>query len=126
MGRILVADDDPDLLDLVCFVLKGAGHEVRAARDGGEALAQALGGDFELLVLDVMMPVLSGLDVVAGVRSAADVSQPAVLMLSALSSQADVRAGRAAGADDYLSKPFAVAELARRVQTLLDARGPAA
>lgn len=124
MGRILVADDDPDVLDLVRFVLQGAGHDIVAARDGGEALTQALGGEFELLVLDVMMPVMTGLDVVAAVRSAGDVAQPAVLMLSALSSQGDVRAGRAAGADDYLSKPFAVTELVRRVRVLLDARDP--
>lgn len=126
MGRILVADDDPDVLDLVCFALRGAGHEAVAARDGGEALTRALGGEFDLLVLDVMMPVMTGLDVVAGVRSDAEVVQPPVLMLSALSSQADVRAGRAAGADDYLSKPFSVVELVRRVRALLDARDPAA
>lgn len=121
MSRVLLADDESDLRSLMVLVLESGGHEVVAARDGAEAIALSAVGEFDVVVLDVMMPRATGIEVLGEIR-ARQGRQPTVLMLSALCSRADVRAGYVAGADDYLAKPFTMSELLDRVQTLVDER----
>ena len=119
---LLVAEDDPDLLELLVAALRMTGHEVVAARDGMQALALLRSRPIDLAVLDVLMPRMTGLEVVREVRADRSIDQPVLLMLSALCSRSDVRAGLIAGADDYLAKPFDLGELIDRVDVLLTER----
>lgn len=121
MSRILVADDEPDLRSLMALVLESGGHQVWTATDGAAAIGLSAEHDFDVAILDVMMPRATGIEVVGEIRARRG-HQPTVLMLSALCSRADIRAGYVAGADDYLAKPFTMAELLDRVQALIDER----
>ena len=122
MSTLLVAEDDPDVLELIVSALRLTGHEVNAARDGMKAVALLRTREVELAVLDVLMPRMTGIEVLREIRGDSSLPQPAVLMLSALCSRADMRAGFVAGADDYLAKPFDLRELLDRVDTLLTER----
>ena len=122
MSTILVAEDDPDVLELIVSALRLTGNEVIAARDGMQAVALLRTREVELAVLDVLMPKMTGIEVLREIRGDHTLSQPSVLMLSALCSRADMRAGFVAGADDYLAKPFDLRELLDRVDTLLTER----
>ncbi|UAL29219.1 response regulator [Nocardioides rotundus] len=119
MARILVADDDQDIRELVCFKLEQAGHEVVSAPDGSSALARLGDGDIEIALLDIMMPGLSGLDVLTRVRADERLRDVKVILLTARSRDVDVDAGYATGADDYVIKPFSPRELVHRVSSLL-------
>ena len=119
MARILVADDDQDIRELVCFKLEQAGHEVVSAPDGSSALARLGDGDIEIALLDIMMPRLSGLDVLTRVRADERLRAVKVILLTARSRDVDVDAGYATGADDYVIKPFSPRELVHRVSSLL-------
>ena len=116
--RVLVADDDPDIRDLVEFKLVRAGFDVTCVGDGLEAWDVFVQSPPDLFVLDVMMPGLSGIDVLLKIREHQTGHLP-VLMLSARSRDADVDAGFAVGADDYLVKPFSPRELVHRVNGIL-------
>lgn len=117
--RILVADDDPDILELVAFRLEQAGHETARARDGEEALALARGETPSLCVLDVLMPKLNGFEVLEALRSEEATMSVPVIMLTASVQDRDVARGFEIGADDYLRKPFNPRELQDRVEALL-------
>ncbi len=125
MAHLLVVDDDPDIRDLLAYGLTRAGHLVDAARDGEEALARVAEEHYDLMVLDVSMPGISGLEVARTItqRVASGQAQrrPHILMLSALAAERDVAAGRAAGADDYRAKPFSIRDLVARVDEVLSA-----
>jgi DNA-binding response OmpR family regulator len=114
--RILVVEDEHRLADLLRRALEHEHHTVELAYDGKEGLERALGGDADLLVLDVMLPKLDGFEVCKRLRMEG-ISTP-VLMLTARDAVADRVQGLDAGADDYLTKPFAVAELLARVRAL--------
>lgn len=116
--RVLVADDDPDIRELVEFKLAQAGYAVTAFPDGAAAWAAFESDPPALAVLDVMMPGLSGFDVLRKIR-ASDSPRVPVLMLSAKSRDSDVDTGFAIGADDYVIKPFSPRELLHRVNTML-------
>ena len=116
--RAVVADDDPDIRDLVAFKLTQAGFDVTCVGDGLEAWDVFVDAPPDVIVLDVMMPSLSGLDLLVKVREAALYRIP-VLLLSGRARDADVDAGFAAGADDYLVKPFSPRELVHRVNGIL-------
>jgi CheY-like chemotaxis protein len=116
---ILAVDDDADLLELVCLSLGTTGHQVLAATSGEQALEQLSRHDVDLVVLDVMMPGMSGLEVARRVRSGPLSPGPAIMMLSALGGPEDLERAYAAGADDYLTKPFAVRTLVQRAVSLL-------
>lgn len=120
-GRILVVDDDPEILSLLRRGLTYEGYVVEEASDGKEALAKALQSSPDLVVLDVMMPGLDGLEVCDRLRQANDVP---ILMLSAKRTVSDRVLGLERGADDYLIKPFAFDELLARVRALLRRRKP--
>jgi two-component system OmpR family response regulator len=117
--RILVADDDPDIRDLVTFKLGQAGYTVQAVDNGTSALAAIEEDPPDLAVLDVMMPGLSGIDVLRKIRDAERTRDVRVILLTARSRDADVDAGFATGADDYIIKPFSPRELLHRVTTAL-------
>ena len=120
--RILVADDDEDILSLVAFRLERSGFTVLKALDGEEALRLALDEVPDLAVLDVMMPKLDGYEVTRRMRANETTSRIPVILLTARAQESDVAAGFEAGADDYVKKPFSPQELGTRVQAILDRR----
>ena len=115
-GHILLAEDDKALSALMQDFFRAAGVQVTPAYDGGQALALAQERTFDLLVLDVMMPHLNGLEVCAAVRRESDVP---VIFVTALGQEGDTLAGFRAGADDYVTKPFNPLELVARVKAQL-------
>ncbi|OUP11130.1 response regulator transcription factor [Collinsella sp. An2] len=117
MAMILVAEDDRNTNKLICAVMRKMGHETLSARDGREALALMDAARPDLLITDLMMPHLDGSELVRQLRDA-DYGLP-VLMLTAKSAQADINQGFIVGADDYLTKPADLKELALRVRALL-------
>ncbi len=121
-GRILVVDDDPEILSLLRRGLAYEGYIVDEAKDGKEALAKANVSPPDLVILDVMMPGLDGLEVCQRLRQVGDVP---ILMLSAKRTVPDRIAGLDRGADDYLVKPFAFDELLARIRVLLRRSRPA-
>jgi len=116
-AHILVAEDQTDIRELLVMNLRSAGYEVSAVGDGEQALAQQLATPADLLVLDLMMPRLGGLEVCKALR--AQGSAAPILMLTAKSTELDRVLGLELGADDYLTKPFSLAELLARVKALL-------
>jgi DNA-binding response OmpR family regulator len=115
--RILVAEDDEVIADFVSQGLREAGYAVDVASTGPEALKQALDGGYDAAVMDVMLPGLDGLSVIEQLR--AKKQRTPVLILSARHTVDDRVKGLQAGGDDYLTKPFAFAELLARLQALL-------
>jgi len=119
-GLILLVEDEVDLADVVEFQLVRAGFAVRRAATGPDALVQAVREPRpDAVVLDVMLPGLSGHEVCRRLRVDPATAHLPILMASARATRADVDAGLAAGADDYLAKPYSVLELVRRVEALL-------
>jgi len=116
-AHILVAEDQSDIRELLVMNLRGAGYDVTAVADGAAALASQDERASDLLVLDLMMPGLDGLEVCKALRARGR-STP-ILMLTAKSTELDRVLGLELGADDYLTKPFSLAELLARVKALL-------
>jgi DNA-binding response OmpR family regulator len=113
-GRLLLVEDEPGLVMVLCDRFRQEGYAVETASDGDEAFARASGESFDLIILDVMLPRRSGFDVCRDLR-AAGVTTP-ILMLTARGQVDDKVAGLKLGADDYLTKPFEMAELLARVE----------
>lgn len=113
---ILVVDDDVELCALIRDFLSPHGFRVEAVHDGREGLARALKGAFDLLILDVMLPVLNGFEVLSMIRKSSAIP---VIMLTARTAQEDRISGLNAGADDYLPKPFGAGELLARIRAVL-------
>lgn len=116
-SHILVAEDQVDIRDLIVLNLQQAGHAVTAVADGTQALASQAGRASDLLILDLMMPGLDGLEVCKALRARGHATP--ILMLTAKSTELDRVLGLELGADDYLTKPFSMAELLARVKALL-------
>ncbi len=119
MRRLLIIEDDVDIRDLVTFKLGQVGFEVRAESDGEAGLAAATLTRPDLVLLDLMMPKLSGLDVCRRLRATPATATMPILMLTAKAQEADVELGFAVGATDYIVKPFSPRELVSRVQSIL-------
>jgi DNA-binding response OmpR family regulator len=119
MVTVLLAEDDADIRDLVTFKLREAGYEVRPFEDGLSALASARDSQPDLAVLDIMMPGMSGLDVCRELRADPATSEVPIILLTARAQESDIENGFAAGADDYVVKPFSPRELASRVHDVL-------
>lgn len=113
--RILVVDDNRDILDLVQRVLQTYGHDVVIARDGLEALQQELTSQPDLLVLDVNLPTLDGWEVCRRVKARRAVP---IMLLTVRAENADIQRSIDAGADDHLPKPFDIAEFLERISRL--------
>lgn len=121
--HILIIEDERPIADFIRDGLKAEGHSVTCADDGERGLAMALTGDYGLVVLDVLLPKLSGLEVLKRIRERDEVLP--VIMLTALAETEDVVTGLDLGASDYLTKPFAFAELVARIRTQLRHPGQA-
>lgn len=119
MRHALVVDDDADIRELVAFKLEQLGFEVLTAADGEEGLRLAEEVRPEIVLLDIMMPKLSGIDVCRRLREQPSTAATQVILLTAKAQEADVERGFAVGADDYIIKPFSVRELSSRVQALM-------
>ena len=122
MARILVADDDVDIRELVEFKLSTLGHDVVAVGDGAAAVEACRSERPDLAVLDVMMPGVSGLEAIRAIRAIPELADLPVILLTARAQESDVETGFDSGADDYVTKPFSPRELAERVEALLGAR----
>ena len=118
--RILLVEDEEKLARMVEMELKYEGYEVEKALDGRRGLELALGGSFDLVLLDIMLPQLSGMEVLRRLRRE---SQVPVIMLTARDSVVDKVAGLDSGADDYITKPFAIEELLARIRAALRGKG---
>ncbi len=118
--KILVVDDEPDAVELVEFNLKQAGFEVVTAADGAEALRKARSVQPALVILDLMLPEVNGLEVCKLVRRDPATSGVPILMLTAKAAEIDRVLGLELGADDYVTKPFSPRELILRVKKLLE------
>jgi DNA-binding response OmpR family regulator len=116
---VLVADDDPDILALVRFRLERDGYEVLSAPDGETALDLAMARTPDLAVLDVMMPRLDGYEVTRRLREHGPTTTIPIILLTARVQEPDLERGFAAGADDYVTKPFSPQALGERVQAAL-------
>lgn len=113
--RILIADDDPAIREVVRLLLEGAGYDVAEAADGPSAV-EAASGAFDLIILDVMMPGCSGISACQQIRKK---TMTPILFLTAKSQDADKVLGFSAGGDDYLVKPFSYSELTARVRAMV-------
>jgi DNA-binding response OmpR family regulator len=118
--RILIADDEPNIVVSLEYLMKREGHAVSVARDGREALAAIRRDRPDLVLLDVMMPAMSGFDVCQAVRADPALAGVRILMLTAKGRDTDLAKGTALGADAYVTKPFSTPELAARVRELLE------
>lgn len=122
-AKILIADDDENIVVTLEFLLRREGYEVSVAHDGEEALTRIHDERPDLVLLDVTMPRRSGFEVCQAVRADARFDGTRILMVSARGRHTDVAKGLALGADDYITKPFGSRELAGRVRELLAGRG---
>lgn len=122
MARIVIADDDVDIRKLVAFRLRRAGHDAVVCADGGEAIEACTLERPDLILLDVMMPGMSGLDVARIIRRDESLSGVPIIILTARAQESDIEHGFEAGADDYIVKPFSPRELVLRVDAVM-ARG---
>ncbi|MEV7598848.1 response regulator transcription factor [Kitasatospora sp. NPDC089797] len=118
-GRVLVIDDDPTVSEVVAGYLTRAGHHVELATDGPQGLALARARRPDLLVLDLMLPGIDGLEVLRRLRADDDGADLPVVMLTAKGDESDRILGLELGADDYVTKPFSPRELVLRVQSVL-------
>jgi DNA-binding response OmpR family regulator len=119
VSKILLVDDDPGVLDVVAFMLRREGFDVDEERDGTAALEKARTDAFDIVILDIMLPGISGTDVCRALRAESDVP---ILMLTARDAEIDRVLGLELGADDYVTKPFSTAELLSRVRAILRRR----
>ncbi len=122
--RLLLVDDEPDLLDMLGYNLRQAGFEVETAGDGMDALQKVKSSQPDLVVLDVMMPGMSGLEVCRAIRSDPAVRETPILMLTARSGEPNEMQGLEAGADDYVTKPVSPRLLVSRVRALMRRTDP--
>jgi phosphate regulon transcriptional regulator PhoB len=126
MKRVLIIEDDKDIIELVRYNLEKEGFRVASAEDGATGLAQARSSPPDLVVLDLMLPRLPGLEICRELRRDPKLPRLPILMLTARGDEADRVVGLEMGADDYVSKPFSPRELVARVKALLRRVEPAA
>ena len=119
-ARILIAEDEPNIVTLLQFLLQGGDHEVRVARDGAEALLLAESFVPNVLLLDVMMPLRNGYEVCRTIRENPALRRVKILMLTARGRDEEREKGLALGADAYVTKPFSTKELLAKVGELLE------
>ena len=119
MTKLLVVDDERDIIDTLAYALEREGFDVTTAGTGEDALERARGSQFDVVILDVMLPGVSGLDVCRTLRNESDVP---ILLLTARDAEVDRVLGLELGADDYIVKPFSTPELVSRVRAILRRR----
>ena len=114
--KLLLIEDEPSVISLIQRSLSASGHEIAVAMDGQSGLQMAEQHEFSLIILDLMIPVMNGMEVCRRIRQAGLVTP--ILMLTALGTTENIVSGLDAGADDYMTKPFKLAELEARIRTL--------
>lgn len=119
MARILIAEDEPDIRELVAFTLRFAGHEVITTSNGEEALRQASQLIPDIIIMDVRMPKMTGYDACRAMKADIMLKDIPVVFLSAKGQDSEIQTGLDVGAEDYLLKPFAPDQLAERVKAIL-------
>jgi DNA-binding response OmpR family regulator len=124
MADVLLIEDDETQRFIAAFALRKAGHAVREAADGPAGIAAARQAPPDLIVCDVVMPGMTGYEVLARLRADAALATVPVILLSAMSDRRDVREGMRAGADDYLTKPYKPEELCAAIAAVLLRRQP--
>jgi DNA-binding response OmpR family regulator len=123
MHSIMSVDNEPDTVDLVKFILEKEGMEVTPAYSGKECLEKLANGKFELVLLDIMMPDMSGWDVFTNIKKMKDAKKPKVAFLSAIDVSAERRKVLVkSGISDYITKPFDNDDLVKRVKSMLKAK----
>ncbi len=120
--KILIVDDDPQIRKILERMLQGPAYELRMVSDGDSALQEVQSNPPDLVILDIMMPGMSGIEVCREIRRIQPQQEIQVLMLSAKDSQADRRRALEYGADDYVTKPFHIASLARKIEYMFEKR----
>jgi DNA-binding response OmpR family regulator len=123
MAKILIAEDEPDIRELVTFMLRFAGYEVVAASNGEDAVQTALREIPDLVLMDVRMPRMTGYDACRLMKANPNLRDVPVVFLSAKGQESEIQSGLDAGAEEYLLKPFSPAELTNRVRGILSRRG---
>lgn len=123
MAKILIAEDEPDIRELVAFMLRFAGYEVLAASNGEEAVQTASREIPDLVLMDVRMPRMTGYDACRLMKANPNLRDVPVVFLSAKGQEAEIQSGLEAGAEEYLLKPFSPDELTNRVRTILSKFG---
>jgi DNA-binding response OmpR family regulator len=121
-GRILVVDDEPHIRRVLDAMLGNEGFDVVLASEGAEGLRAVMAGHIDLVILDLLMPGASGLEVLAKIRSDPRVADTPVIILTAKGQDADREAAFAGGADDFMTKPFSPKKLVARIREILGAR----
>jgi phosphate regulon transcriptional regulator PhoB len=116
---MLVVDDEPDIIELVSYNLSKEGFDVSSASDGEEALTKIRKGDFDLLILDLMLPGIQGMELCRILRNDPKTAHIPIIMLTAKGEEVDRVLGLEIGADDYMTKPFSPRELVARVKAVL-------
>jgi phosphate regulon transcriptional regulator PhoB len=123
MKKILIVDDEPDLVELLAYNLKKEGFQVSTAPDGGVALEKARKKSYDLIILDLMLPGIQGIELCRILRSDPKTERVPIIMLTAKGDEADRVRGLETGADDYMAKPFSPRELIARVKAVLRRSG---
>ena len=117
---VLIADDEPNIILSLKFIMEQAGYDVRVARDGDDALTQMAQQPPDLVLLDVMMPRMTGYDVCQAIRANPDYAGTRIIMVTAKGRPAERDKGLALGADDYVTKPFSTRDVMQQVRSLLE------
>jgi phosphate regulon transcriptional regulator PhoB len=123
MKNVLIVDDEPDLVELVSYNLKKEGFQVATAPDGAVALEKARKKNFDLIILDLMLPGIQGIELCRILRNDPKTERVPIIMLTAKGDEADRIKGLETGADDYMAKPFSPRELIARVKAVLRRSG---
>jgi two-component system alkaline phosphatase synthesis response regulator PhoP len=120
MTKILIAEDEPDIRELITLTLQFNGFDVTSARDGAEAVEIAQRGQFDLILMDVRMPRMTGYEACRRLRELDTTKDIPIIFLSAKGQEAEVQQGLQAGADQYILKPFAPDMLSRKIKEVLN------
>jgi CheY-like chemotaxis protein len=123
MARILIAEDEPDIRELIVLTLQFGGYDVVSTKDGVEAVEVAQRGNFDLILMDVRMPRMTGYEACRRLRDNVTTRHIPVVFLSAKGQEAEVQAGLEAGANQYILKPFAPDMLTRKIEEILNGFG---
>lgn len=118
-NKLLIVEDEPDILELLMYNLRREGYEIQTAEDGEQALSKVNAFKPDLIILDLMLPRIDGLEVCRRLKSNNDTKLIPIIMLTAKSEETDVVLGLGLGADDYISKPFRPKELLARIQSVI-------
>jgi len=118
LRKVLIVDDEPNILMALEFLFNRSGYDVRLARDGGEALQEVDAWRPDVMLLDIMMPVKNGYEVCQTVRERPELAAMKIVMLSAKGGEAEINKGLSLGADRYVTKPFSTQELLATIDQL--------